>query len=80
MTVRISTVNVSTKPFHIADWISGFITGKIRLAMKIKHLVEDKDWDQEVLKGEKLVNSFCWTLLGLSVLYFVFVCLAMLIR
>jgi hypothetical protein len=80
MTVRILTANMSTKPVHIADWISGIIPGKIHLATKIEHLVEDSDWDQEILKSEKWVDSFCWSLLGLSALYFTFSCLTMLFR
>jgi hypothetical protein len=80
MTVRILTANVSTTPVHIADRISGIISGKIRLAMKIKHLVEDKDWEEEILAGEKWVNSFCWSLLGFSALFFTFICFSMLSR
>jgi hypothetical protein len=67
-------------PFHIADRIFRIISGKIHPAIKIKHLVEDNDWDQEILKGEKWVDSFCWSVLGLSALYFAFVCLTMILK
>ncbi|MCX5826906.1 MAG: hypothetical protein NTV58_02755 [Deltaproteobacteria bacterium] len=80
MTVRILTANVLTMPIHIADRISGIIPSKIHLTMKIKHLVEDTDWDQEILKEENWIDSFCWSILGLSALYFVVVCLTMLAR
>jgi len=80
MTVRILTANVLTMPINFADRISGLIPGKIHLSMKIKLLVEDTDWDQEIQKGEKWVDSCCWSILGLSALYFTYVCLTMLVR
>jgi hypothetical protein len=54
------------------------IPSKINVTEKIKHLVEDTAWDQQILKGEKVVDLFCWSMLGFSALYFGVVCLKML--
>ena len=80
MTVKILRAHELTVPVYIDHLISMNITSKIDITGKIKHLIEDTDWDQQVLKGEKLVDLFCWSILGLSALYFGVVCLKMLVR
>jgi hypothetical protein len=47
---------------------------------EIKYLVEETDWDQEIMKGEKWIDFFCWSVLGIAALYFGVVCLRMLLR
>ena len=80
MTVRILTANLLNLPINIADRFLGIIPRKTNLTMKISHLVENTDWDQEILKDEKWIDSFCWSILGLSALYFIVVCLTILSR
>jgi hypothetical protein len=53
---------------------------KIDVTRKIRHIVEDTTWDQEILKGKKLVDLFCWSILGFSALYFGIVGLKMIVR
>lgn len=64
MTVRILRAHELTIPIHIGDRISMIMPRKIDVTRKIRHLVEDTSWDQEILKGEKLVDLFCWSILG----------------
>jgi len=78
MTVRILRAYELTIPIRISDRISMIIPSKINVTEKIKHLVEDTAWDQQILKGEKVVDLFCWSMLGFSALYFGVVCLKML--
>jgi hypothetical protein len=67
-------------PVYIGSLISMIIPSKIDVTEKIRHLIEDTGWDQQILKGEKLVDLFCCSILGLSALYFGVVCLKVLIR
>lgn len=80
MTVRILRAHELTIPIHIGDRISMIMPRKIDVTRKIRHLVEDTSWDQEILKGEKLVDLFCWSILGFSALYFGIVGLKMIVR
>ena len=79
MSVRTFRLNEVVTPLDANDQ-SRIIPRKSNMTMRIKHLVEDTDWDQEILKGEKWVDLFCWSLLGSSTLYFGVVCLKMLVR
>jgi len=67
-------------PTNTADRIPSIISRKIDVTRKIKYLVEETDWDQEIMKGEKWIDFFCWSVLGIAALYFGVVCLRMLIR
>jgi len=80
MTVRILRAHELTIPIHIGDRISMIMPRKIDVTRKIRHIVEDTTWDQEILKGEKLVDLFCWSILGFSALYFGIVGLKMIVR
>jgi len=80
MTVRILRAHELTIPIHIGDRISMIMPRKIDVTKKIRHIVEDTTWDQEILKGEKLVDLFCWSILGFSALYFGIVGLKMIVR
>ena len=74
MTVRILRARESAIPIHISD--QAFRDYK----RKISYLVEDTDWDQEILKQEKWIDLCCWSIIGFSVLYFSIVCTNILIR
>jgi len=78
MTVRILRTHELTIPIHTGDQISRIIPRKIDVTEKTKYLVKNTDWEQEILKGEKFVNLFCWSLFGLSALYFGMFCSNML--
>jgi len=80
MTVRILRAHELTIPIHIGDRISMIMPRKIDVTRKIRHIVEDTTWDQEILKGKKLVDLFCWSILGFSALYFGIVGLKMIVR
>ncbi|HAJ25916.1 MAG TPA: hypothetical protein DCG53_01485 [Syntrophus sp. (in: bacteria)] len=80
MTVRILRTHELTIPIHIGERISMIIPGKINVTGKIRHLVEGTAWDQQILKGEKWLDLFCWSILGFSTLYLVMVCARMLTR
>ena len=80
MTVRILRAHELTIPIHIGDRISMIMPRKIDVTKKIRHIVEDTTWDQEILKGKKLVDLFCWSILGFSALYFGIVGLKMIVR
>ena len=80
MTVRILRAHELTIPIHIGDRISMIIPRKINVIEKIKHLVVGTAWYQQILKGEKWVDLFCWTILGFSMLYLGMVCVSMLTR
>jgi hypothetical protein len=80
MTVRILRAHELTIPIHIGDRISMIISRKINVTEKIKHLVLDTAWDQRILKCEKLVDLFCWSIIGSSALYLCMVCVSMLTR
>ncbi len=79
MTVRILRAHELTIPIHIGNRISGIIPRKINVTEKIKRLVEDTTWDQQILRGENVFDFFCWLILGFSALYFGVVCLMMLV-
>jgi len=80
MTVRILRAHELTIPIHIGDRISMIMPRKIDVTRKIRHIVEDTTWDQEILKGKKLVDLFCWSILGFSAPYFGIVGLKMIVR
>lgn len=80
MTVRILRTHELTIPIHIGDRISMIIPRKINVTGKIKQLVEGTAWDRQILKGEKWVDLFCWSILGFSILYLGMVCMGMLTR
>jgi hypothetical protein len=75
--LRVYELNIST---NTADRIPRIISRKIDMTGKIKYLIEETDWDQEIMKGEKWIDFFCWSVLGIAALYFGVVCLRMLIR
>jgi hypothetical protein len=74
MAVRILRVHESAIPIHISDRY--FSTCR----RKIRYLVEDTDWDQEILKQEKWIDLCCWSIIGFSAMYFGIVCMSILIR
>jgi hypothetical protein len=74
MTVRTIRAYESAIPTPMGDL--SFRTYK----RKIRYLVEDTDWDQEILKQEKWIDLCCWSIIGFSVLYFSIVCTNILIR
>jgi hypothetical protein len=80
MTVRIWRTHELTIPIQIGGWFSRISPGKIDVTRKIRYLVEETDWDQNVLKGEKWIDLFCWSVLGIAALYFGVVCLEILMR
>ena len=80
MRVENLRAHVLTIPTNTADLIPGIILRKIDMTRKIKYLIEETDWDQEIMKGEKWIDFFCWSVLGIAALYFGVVCLRMLIR
>lgn len=45
----------------------------------IRTLVEDTDWDQEILKQERWIDLCCWSIVGFSSLYLSIVCVKVLI-
>jgi len=79
MPVRILRAHESTILSQIGDIISGIIPKNTDVIGKFRHFVEDTDCDQEIMEGEKWVDLFCWSVLGLSSLYFGIVCVSMLI-
>jgi hypothetical protein len=79
MTVRILRAHELTIPIYIGNRISRIIPRKINVTEKIKRLVEDTTWDQQILKSEKVVDFFCWSILGFSALYYGVVFLMMLV-
>jgi hypothetical protein len=80
MTVRIWKTHELTIPDHIGGRISRITPRKIDMTRKIRYLVEETDWDQEILKGGKWIDLFCWSVLGIAALYFGVVCLKILMR
>lgn len=80
MTVKILRAQELTMLTHIGDLSAKIMPGKINLSKRINEFIAGTDWDQQVLKGEKPVDIFCWSILGLSALYFAVVCVRMLIR
>ena len=80
MRVENLRAHVLTIPTNTADRIPRIISRKIDMTGKIKYLIEETDWDQEIMKGEKWIDFFCWSVLGIAALYFGVVCLRMLIR
>jgi hypothetical protein len=80
MTVRIWKTHELTIPDQIGGRISRITPGKIDITRKIRYLVEETDWDQEILKGEKWIDFFCWSVLGIAALYFGVVCIKILMR
>jgi hypothetical protein len=77
MRVKNLRSHVLAIPTHISDRFSRITPRKIDVARKIKYLVEETDWDQKIMKGEKWIDFFCWSVLGISALYFGVVCLRM---
>jgi adenosine deaminase len=75
--LRVYELDIPTKT---ADRLPSIISRKIDVTRKIKYLVEETDWDQEIMKGEKWIDFFCWSVLGIAAPYFGLVCLRMLIR
>jgi hypothetical protein len=59
----------SAIPIHMGDRF--FRTYKRR----IKYLVEDTDWDQEILKQQHWIDLCCWSIVGFSALYLSVVCI-----
>jgi hypothetical protein len=67
-------------PTQIGYRFSSISPRKIDVTRKIKYLVEETDWDQDILKGEKWIDLFCWSVLGIAALYFGVVCIKILMR
>jgi len=60
--------------------LSRIIPKKTDVTGETTHFVEEIDWNQEFLQGEKWVDLFCWSVLGLSALYICILCVSTLIR
>jgi adenosine deaminase len=80
MRVKNLRAHVLAIPTNTADRMTSIISTKIDVTREIKYLVEETDWDQEIMKGEKWIDFFCWSVLGIAALYFGVVCLRMLLR
>ena len=66
-------------PINPARPISVIIPEKIYAAKKIRQLVEETDWERQIIKREKWIDRFCFSVLGCMALYFGVVCLKVLI-
>jgi hypothetical protein len=80
MRVKNLRAHVLAIPTNTADRMTSIISRKIDVTRGIKYLVEETDWDQEIMKGERWIDFFCWSILGSAALYFGEVCLRILIR
>ena len=80
MRVENLRAHVLTIPTNTADRIPRIISRKIDMTGKIKYLIEETDWDQEIMKGEKWIDLCCWSVLGFAALNFGVVCLRILMR
>jgi hypothetical protein len=38
---------------------------------RFQHFVERTDWDKDVMRFERWVNLICWTVIAVSVLFFI---------
>ena len=79
MTVENVRAHELDIPINPARPISVIIPEKIHAAKKIRHLVEATDWDCQIIKREKWIDLFCFSVLGSMALYFGVVCLKILI-
>ncbi len=48
---------------------------KMGMAQRIRHLIENRDWDERILKFEKTINNFCWAVLFAGAISLLPVCL-----
>jgi len=80
MTVKILRAHELTMLIHVGDQLCRIMPREIDVSKKIKRLIAGTDWDRQILKGEKWTDVFCWSILGLSALYFGVVCVKILIR
>lgn len=69
MADRISSTYELTPPGHVGNPMSRIVPKKIARPWKIRHLAENADLEQEISKGERVVDFFCWSLFCLSALY-----------
>lgn len=56
------------------------IVSSVGLISRLQHTVARTNWDNDLLKCEKWMNLFCWTVIAVSVLFFIPVSLSILWR
>ncbi len=80
MTVRTLRTNEWAIPSYRGNRIPRALAGKINIVKKVRYIIEETDWDTEILKGERWIDLFCWSVLGFSALYFCVIGLRIFIR
>lgn len=79
MTVENMRANELKITINPACRIPVIIPAKSHSTKKVRYLVEETDWDRQIVKREKWIDLFCFSVLGCMALYFGVICLKILI-